>query len=115
MIRECGMCGIVGIRLKNRNPGLYGVLGELVAPMLDVLASRGPDSTGVAIYCHDAPAGAMKYSLGAPAADYAWPGYVVALEARAGVLPVAFRPTGRGAGIATPLGAEEGPRPRNEV
>jgi methylamine---glutamate N-methyltransferase subunit A len=61
------MCGIVGIRLKN--PGLYGVLGELVTPMLDVLASRGPDSTGVAIYSHDAPAGAVKYSLCAPGPD----------------------------------------------
>ncbi len=42
------MCGIVGLRLKN--PVLYPMLGEFVVPMLDVLASRGPDSTGVAIY-----------------------------------------------------------------
>ena len=42
--------------------------------MLDVLASRGPDSTGVAIYRHDAPAGALKYSLCAPADDYDWAG-----------------------------------------
>ena len=34
------MCGIVGLRLKN--PDLHPVLGELVVPMLDVLASRGP-------------------------------------------------------------------------
>jgi len=102
------MCGIVGIRLKN--PGLYGVLGELVAPMLDVLSSRGPDSTGVAIYCHDAPAGAMKYSLCAPGPGYDWPGYVAALEASAGVLPVEFRRRGRDAVIATPLGADDGPR-----
>ena len=107
------MCGIVGIRLKN--PGLYGALGELVAPMLDVLAARGPDSTGVAIYCHDAPAGAMKYSLCAPAPDYDWPGYVAALEARAGVLPVEFRRRGRDAVIATPLGAADGPRLLKEI
>jgi methylamine---glutamate N-methyltransferase subunit A len=108
------MCGIVGIRLKNRNPGLYGALGELVVPMLDVLASRGPDSTGVAIYCRDAPAGAMKYSLCAPASDYDWPAYVAALEARAGVLPVEFRRRGRDAVIATPLGAD-GPRLLREI
>ena len=102
------MCGIVGIRLKN--PGLYGVLGELVVPMLDVLSPRGPDSTGVAIYCHDAPAGAMKYSLCAPGPDYDWPGYVAALEASAGVLPVEFRRRGRDAVIAMPLAADDGPR-----
>lgn len=68
------MCGIVGLRVKN--PDYQPVLGELVAPMLDVLASRGPDSTGVAIYRDDAAPGAMKYSLfavsrarGAPAAQ----------------------------------------------
>src|SRR6266851_9304057 len=64
------MCGIVGLRLKD--PALHPVLGELVVPMLDVLASRGPDSTGVAIYRHDAGPGALKYSLSAQAADYDW-------------------------------------------
>jgi len=45
------MCGIVGLRLKN--PEFESKLGALVVPMLDVLASRGPDSTGVAIYSGD--------------------------------------------------------------
>ena len=101
------MCGIVGIRLKN--PDIYPALGELVAPMLDVLASRGPDSTGVAIYCHDASDGSIKYSLCAPSDEYDWPGYVAALEARAGVLPVEFRRRGRDAVIVTPLGPDIGP------
>jgi methylamine---glutamate N-methyltransferase subunit A len=100
------MCGIVGIRLKN--PELYPMLGQLVAEMLDPLALRGPDSTGVAIYCHDAPEGATKYSLCAPADNYDWPGYVAALEARAGVLPVEFRRRARDAVIVTPLGPEVG-------
>jgi glutamate synthase domain-containing protein 1 len=100
------MCGIVGIRLKN--PDLYPALGELVAAMLDPLASRGPDSTGVAIYCHDAPDGATKYSLCAPKDDYDWPGYVAALETRAGVLPVEFRRRARDAVIVTPLAPEIG-------
>ena len=55
------MCGIAGLQLKN--PDLYPRLGELVVPMLDVLASRGPDSTGVAVYRRDAPPGEQKYSL----------------------------------------------------
>lgn len=100
------MCGIVGLRLKN--PVLYPMLGEFVVPMLDVLASRGPDSTGVAIYRHDTPQGALKYSLSAPADDYDWDGYVAAVEAEAG-LPVAFRRRGRDAVVVIGLGAERGP------
>jgi len=64
------MCGIAGLQLKN--PGLFPRLGELVVPMLDVLASRGPDSTGVAVYRRDAPAGKHKYSLCAPQDGYDW-------------------------------------------
>ena len=76
------MCGIIGLRLKN--PDLRPILGQLAVPMVDVLASRGPDSTGVAIYRHDVPPGAMKYSLSAPADDYDWDGYLTALAAAAG-------------------------------
>lgn len=75
------MCGIAGLQLKN--PDLYPRLGELVVPMLDVLASRGPDSTGVAVYRRDVPPGEQKYSLCAPAPGYDWGGYVSALEAAA--------------------------------
>src|SRR5262249_57916991 len=88
------MCGVVGLRLKD--PALHPVLGELVVPMLDVLASRGPDSTGVAIYRHDAGPGALKYSLSAQAAGYDWGGYLAALEARAGEAPVGLRLSNRG-------------------
>lgn len=42
------MCGIVGLHLKD--PGLHPVLGELLAPMLDCMTSRGPDSAGIALY-----------------------------------------------------------------
>ena len=41
------MCGVVGLRLKD--PALHPVLGELLVPMLDVLASGGLESTGVVI------------------------------------------------------------------
>jgi methylamine---glutamate N-methyltransferase subunit A len=42
------MCGIVGLFLKT--PDLAGDLGRHTASMLTVLADRGPDSTGFAIY-----------------------------------------------------------------
>lgn len=64
------MCGIAGLRLKTQR--LEGSLGELVTPMLEVLASRGPDSTGVAIYRRDAPPGSRKYSLRAKDGTVDW-------------------------------------------
>ncbi len=94
------MCGIAGIRL--RNPDLQPILGELVVPMLDVLASRGPDSTGVAIYASDVPEGALKYSLCAPEVGYDWAGFVAAVEAADG-RPAELRGRGRDAVLVTRL------------
>jgi methylamine---glutamate N-methyltransferase subunit A len=94
------VCGIAGIRL--RNPDLQPILGELVVPMLDVLASRGPDSTGVAIYASDVPEGALKYSLCAPEVGYDWAGFVAAVEA-AGGRPAELRGRGRDAVLVTRL------------
>ncbi|GAN78126.1 class II glutamine amidotransferase domain-containing protein [Acidisphaera rubrifaciens] len=51
------MCGIAGLFLKS--PALEGSLGALLAGMLDVLAGRGPDSTGFAIYGDEAAAPGM--------------------------------------------------------
>lgn len=48
------MCGIVGLHLKN--PDLYPKLGALLAPMLDCMTSRGPDSAGLALFRDDAGA-----------------------------------------------------------
>src|SRR5260370_24476792 len=101
------MCGIVGLRLKNRE--LHPALGELVVPMLDVLASRGPDSTGAAIYARDVPAGTLKYSLCAPrsrAEDYDWAGYAAALEAVPEAGPVELRRRGPDAVVVTRLKPE---------
>jgi amidophosphoribosyltransferase len=53
------MCGIVGLLLKQ--PGLREKLGELMAPMLIGMTSRGPDSAGVAIF--GAPAANAGYKL----------------------------------------------------
>jgi methylamine---glutamate N-methyltransferase subunit A len=55
------MCGIVGLHLKQRE--LRPRLGELLTPMLDCMASRGPDSAGIALY-GEAPAdGSLRYSV----------------------------------------------------
>lgn len=92
------MCGIVGLHLKNA--GLESRLGELVVPMLDMLASRGPDSTGVAVYSHDVSPGEAKYSLCAPEEDYNWGGYAARLEEDLGS-PVAVRRRGRDAVVVS--------------
>ena len=72
------MCGIAGLQITN--PELRPRLGEFLVPMLGMLAGRGPDSTGVAIYRDDAPPGAVKYSLRAPRDGYDWDGLARALE-----------------------------------
>ena len=101
------MCGVVGLRLKD--PALHPVLGELVVPMLDVLASRGPDSTGVAVYRDDARPGALKFSLSAQAAGYDWDGYLAALKARAPGASAELRRRGRDAVVVADLDAGRGP------
>lgn len=72
------MCGIAGLQITN--PELRPRLGEFLVPMLGMLAGRGPDSTGVAIYNDDAPPGAVKYSLRAPRDGYDWDGLARALH-----------------------------------
>jgi methylamine---glutamate N-methyltransferase subunit A len=94
------MCGITGLLLKN--PDLRPALGQLAVPMLDVLASRGPDSTGVAIYDHDAPQGAIKYSLSTQADDYDWDSYLKAFQTSGGA-SAELRRRGRDAVLVTGL------------
>ncbi len=65
------MCGIVGLSCRT---GRYrATLGQLFVPMLNALATRGPDSAGVAIYSgvtaasySGGTAASWKYSLRAP-------------------------------------------------
>lgn len=65
------MCGIVGIRLKDR--AAASRLGELVVPMLELLAGRGPDSTGLAIYVPQRDAGdGLKLTVCSPSSSYPW-------------------------------------------
>jgi methylamine---glutamate N-methyltransferase subunit A len=55
------MCGIVGLYLKN--PDLEPQLGRMFGPMLSQMASRGPDSAGVALYSDAVPRDSVKLSL----------------------------------------------------
>ena len=64
------MCGIVGLLVKN--PAMRGRLAELMVPMLEEMASRGPESAGLAVFTDRLPEGDRKYSLYAPAWDYDW-------------------------------------------
>src|SRR5262245_7203998 len=100
------MCGVVGLRLKD--PALHPVLGDLVVPMLDVLASRGPDSTGVAVYRDDARPGTLRYSLSARPGDYDWDGYLAALRAAAPGVSAELRRRGRDAVVVADLDAGRG-------
>jgi methylamine---glutamate N-methyltransferase subunit A len=55
------MCGIVGLFAKS--PEVEFKLGEHLGTMLAQMSDRGPDSAGVAVYRHPAPAGWCKVSL----------------------------------------------------
>jgi amidophosphoribosyltransferase len=94
------MCGIAGLQITN--PDLRPRLGEFLVPMLGMLAGRGPDSTGVAIYSGDAPPGAVKYSLRAPREGYDWDELARALQAAGdGTGPPEVRRRGRDAVLVT--------------
>ena len=100
------MCGIAGLQITN--PGLRPRLGELLVPMLGMLAGRGPDSTGVAIYGDAAPPGATrtKYSLRAPRDGYDWDGLARALDEAGDTGPPEVRRRGRDAVLVTERGAD---------
>ncbi|TAG09660.1 MAG: amidophosphoribosyltransferase [Verrucomicrobia bacterium] len=74
------MCGIVGLFLKNKK--LEPDLGALLAPMLDSMCGRGPDSAGLAIYDGISPAGVVKISLQHDDLAYDWAKLADELETR---------------------------------
>jgi glutamate synthase domain-containing protein 1 len=62
------VCGVVGLLL--RDPDLEPALGSLLAPMIEALDERGPDSSGIAVYSdpeHPSPqrGTVLRISLGA--------------------------------------------------
>lgn len=64
------MCGIVGLLVKN--PAMRSRLGELMVPIFEEMASRGPESAGLAVFTEKLPETDRKYSLFAPSWDYHW-------------------------------------------
>ncbi|HJT30914.1 MAG TPA: hypothetical protein VJ783_02525 [Pirellulales bacterium] len=64
------MCGIVGLLMKDRSASPQ--LGELLVPMFDCMAERGPDSAGLAVF-QSSEAAARRYSLYVPRPAYDWP------------------------------------------
>jgi glutamate synthase domain-containing protein 1 len=64
------MCGIVGLLVKN--PAMRDQLGAMMVPMLEDMASRGPESAGLAVFTARLPEDERKYSLYAPTWDYDW-------------------------------------------
>jgi methylamine---glutamate N-methyltransferase subunit A len=56
------MCGVVGLLTKD--PALEPQLGTLLVPMLAALSDRGPDSSGIAVYSDQDPAGGPPATAG---------------------------------------------------
>lgn len=55
------MCGIVGLHLKVAARDTD--LGSLIAPMMDCMGTRGPDSAGLAFFSDALAAGRFRYSV----------------------------------------------------
>ncbi len=64
------MCGIVGLFLKNDT--LRAELGQMFAPMLIEMTSRGPDSAGVAVFRNPSPEGMWKITAFNPDPSTDW-------------------------------------------
>ncbi|HEX3459755.1 MAG TPA: hypothetical protein VHT49_02520 [Acidimicrobiales bacterium] len=47
------MCGVIGLLI--RDPALEPELGRMLVPMVEALAERGPDSSGIALYSRPDP------------------------------------------------------------
>jgi glutamate synthase domain-containing protein 1 len=54
------MCGVIGLLI--RDPALETELGRMLVPMVNALAERGPDSSGMAVYSR--PAAEERPDLG---------------------------------------------------
>jgi glutamate synthase domain-containing protein 1 len=64
------MCGIVGLLVKK--PEKRKHLGELMLPMFQCMADRGPDSAGLAVYGPKVREGLRKFNLFVPDRKFNW-------------------------------------------
>jgi methylamine---glutamate N-methyltransferase subunit A len=78
----CDMCGIAALFAKTQDVEL--ALGAHLSVMLEQLADRGPDSSGVAFYCKPLAAGSTKLSLLSPVGPIEWSAVAARLEAAFG-------------------------------
>ena len=73
------MCGIVGLLMKD--PSASPPLGELLVPMFDCMAERGPDSAGLAVF-QQPDVAARRFSLYVPRTEYDWSTLLDAFRSR---------------------------------
>jgi methylamine---glutamate N-methyltransferase subunit A len=71
------MCGIIGFLAKD--VGSRESLGQMIVPMFNCMAERGPDSAGLACFGPPVSPDRRRFSLFAPARDYDWPALATAL------------------------------------
>lgn len=64
------MCGIIGLMIKSEN--LRYSLGDLILPMFDCMAERGPDSAGLAVFDVALKPPLHRFSLFSSRGDYDW-------------------------------------------
>ena len=76
------MCGIIGLMAKKEE--LRQSLGELVLPMFDCMAERGPDSAGLAVFGTAVEPPLRRFSLFSERHGYDWSGLAGSLESDLG-------------------------------
>ncbi|QDU52676.1 class II glutamine amidotransferase domain-containing protein [Gimesia panareensis] len=64
------MCGIVGFLARSEADRAR--LGQLVTPMLECMATRGPDSAGLALFRSPLPAASRRFALYAGDRAFDW-------------------------------------------
>jgi glutamate synthase domain-containing protein 1 len=76
------VCGIIGLMAKKEE--LRQSLGELVLPMFDCMAERGPDSAGLAVFAAAVEPPLRRFSLFSERHGYDWSGLAGSLESDLG-------------------------------
>lgn len=76
------MCGIVGLLVKN--PRLRDSLGEVMLPMLERMATRGPDSAGLAVFTEPIDEPRRKVNFYAAEDRFDWEAFARSFEAAFG-------------------------------
>ena len=97
------MCGIVGLLVKK--PALRAELGRLMVPMMVEMASRGPESVGLAVFTGALSDDHRKLSLYAPDWHYDWAAFEGAFITHFGT-DASIRPKGNHAVLTSDVAVE---------